>query len=190
MSRKCNICNNKISVFNKYQVADGIICSNCIRISKSFQTDTIEELKKYWNINDSRLNIFNPTITLKNFGATPVFIDSKNKLFIIGKQKNKFKNIVYAFNEIKSYSFETFGEKTITKKKGTVSRAVVGNLIAGPVGAVIGANTAKEETKNIDGVSFLKINMIIPSGNYQTSITYPPTGFTNFLDKCIQENNL
>ena len=83
MSKKCAICNNKIGIFNKYKVLDGFVCSNCISISDSFQTDTIEELKKYWDINNSRLSIFNTTTVLKNLGTTPIYIDAKNNLFII-----------------------------------------------------------------------------------------------------------
>ena len=41
---KCDVCNNKISILNKYKVLDGSVCLNCIRISNSFQTNTIEEL--------------------------------------------------------------------------------------------------------------------------------------------------
>ena len=83
---KCDVCNNKIGIFNKYKVLDGFVCSSCISISNSFQTDTIEELKKYWAINDSRLSIFKPTTVLKGLGVTPIYIDTKNNLFIIGKK--------------------------------------------------------------------------------------------------------
>lgn len=189
MSKKCAICNNKIGIFNKYKVLDGFVCSNCISISDSFQTDTIEELKKYWDINNSRLSIFNTTTVLKNLGTTPIYIDAKNNLFIIGKKNNKIKSIVYSFSEVNNYSIETIGEKTITNKKGTISRSIAGGLIAGPVGAVICANTAKEETKVVGGISMLKINMTIPSGKHQITLTYYPNGFTNFLDKCIVKND-
>lgn len=190
MSKKCDICNSKLGLFNKYDVINGTICSNCIRISKSYKTDTIENLRKYWSENDQRFSKFNATTTLKSFGSTPIIIDNDNKLFIVGKITNKPKNIVYSFREIKSYNYETIGEKTITKKKGTISRAVVGDLIAGPIGAAIGANTAKEETKVVGGMTVLNINLIMQSGNYKTSIAYPPTGFVEFLDKCIIENNI
>ena len=190
MSKKCDICNSKLGLFNKYDVINGTICSNCIRISKSYKTDTIENLRKYWSENDPRFSKFNATTTLKSFGSTPIIIDNDNKLFIVGKITNKPKNIVYSFREIKSYNYETIGEKTITKKKGTISRAVVGDLIAGPIGAAIGANTAKEETKVVGGMTVLNINLIMQSGNYKTSVAYPPTGFVEFLDKCIIENNI
>lgn len=186
---KCDVCNNKIGIFNKYKVLDGFVCSSCISISNSFQTDTIEELKKYWAINDSRLSIFKPTTVLKGLGVTPIYIDTKNNLFIIGKKNNKVKSIVYSFSEVNNYSVETIGEKTITNKKGAISRSIAGGLVAGPVGAIMGANTAKEETKVVGGISMLKINMTIPSGKHQITLTYYPNGFINFLDKCIENNN-
>ena len=35
----------------------------------------------------------------------------------------------------------------------------------------------------------LKINMTIPSGKHQITLTYYPNGLINFLDKCIENNN-
>ena len=124
---KCDVCNNKISILNKYKVLDGSVCLNCIRISNSFQTNTIEELKKYWSINESRLSVFTPTTTLKNLGSTPIYIDSTNELLIIGKQTKKLTDIVFSFSEIKNYSLEKKGEKIVTTKKGSINRALVGN---------------------------------------------------------------
>lgn len=185
---KCDVCNNKISILNKYKVLDGSVCLNCIRISNSFQTNTIEELKKYWSINESRLSVFTPTTTLKNLGSTPIYIDSTNELLIIGKQTKKLTDIVFSFSEIKDYSLEKKGEKIVTTKKGSINRALVGNLVAGPVGTIVGASTAKEETKTVGGIPILIINLTIPSGPFQVSVPYPSTNLISFLDKCIENN--
>ncbi len=187
MSKKCDICNCKLGLFTKFNIVNGVACSNCIRISKSYQTNTIEELKEFWNINNERFLKFKPTTVLKGLGMAPVSIDIENKLFFVGKQNNKNQNIIYSFDEINSYNLGTIGEKTITQKKGVVSRAVVGDLIAGPIGAAIGANTAKEKTKTIGGINVVNITFTIPSGQYNTTVAYPPTGFTDFLDNCILE---
>ena len=188
LNKEGDVCNNKISILNKYKVLDGSVCLNCIRISNSFQTNTIEELKKYWSINESRLSVFTPTTTLKNLGSTPIYIDSTNELLIIGKQTKKLTDIVFSFSEIKDYSLEKKGEKIVTTKKGSINRALVGNLVAGPVGAIVGASTAKEETKTVGGIPILIINLTIPSGPFQVSVPYPSTNLISFLDKCIENN--
>lgn len=62
-------------------------------------------------------------------------------------------------------------------------------VVAGPVGAIVGSETAKEETKTSGGISVFKINFAMASGNFVKIISYPPVGFIEFLDKCILENN-
>lgn len=188
MSR-CDICNNKLGIINKLKVSNGFICPHCSTISQSFKTDSIEDLKKYWDINHKRISIFNKTSVLKSLLSEIVTIDNNNKLFIIGKyEKLSIEPIVFSFNEISSYNFESIGAKSVTTKKGGISRAIVGGVVAGPVGAIVGAGTAKQETQTVDGPSILKINFVIPSGNYSISMQSPPIGFTNFLNKCIFED--
>lgn len=115
-----------------------------------------------------------------------ITIDSTNQLFIFGDiSKMKFTPIFYAFNEVDGYEFEIVGQKTVTKKKGGLTRALVGGAIAGPVGALVGSVTAKEETKTTGGKSILKVNFITYSGKNQRICSNAPTGFTNFLDDCM-----
>ena len=53
---------------------------------------------------------------------------------------------------------------------------------------VVGASTAKEETKTVGGIPILIINLTIPSGPFQVSVPYPSTNLISFLDKCIENN--
>ena len=93
--------------------------------------------------------------------------------------------IFYAFNEVDGYMFEVVGQKTVTKKKGGITRALIGGAIAGPAGALIGSITAKQDSKTIDGMSVLKINFLTYAGKNQRTCSSPPAGFTNFLDDCM-----
>lgn len=190
MSKKCAICNTKLGLLNTYNAQDGIICFHCSIISKSYHTETINNLKKYWETNKYRFSIFNATSSLKNFMSQTVTIDDNNKLFIIGDcKKSTLEPIVYSFNEVLTYEVQTIGSKVITEKKGGISRAIVGNLVAGPVGAIVGSGTAKEETKTVGGTSVLNIDFLMESGNYRVSIANFPNNFPNFLDKCILEKS-
>lgn len=186
MAKICPICNQKIGFMMKSKVSDGEICSSCASICSAHATKTLNDIHTYWNTNKERENIFTPTQKLKSIMSEVITIDSTNKLFIFGDiDKIKTKPIFYAFNEVDSYEFEIIGQKTVTKKKGGISRAIVGGVVAGPVGALVGSGTAKEETKTTGGTKILKVNFITYTGKNQRVCANAPAGFTNFLDDCI-----
>ena len=170
----------------KSKVSDGEICSACALICASHNTKTVNDIKRYWDTNKERQNVFSPTQKLKSFMSEVITIDSTNQLFVFGDiAKMKQTPIFYAFNEVDGYEFEVVGQKTVTKKKGGITRALVGGAIAGPVGALVGSGTAKEETKTTGGTQLLKINFNTHTGKNQRICSNAPTGFTNFLDDCM-----
>lgn len=184
----CPICNQKIGFMLKSQVSDGVICSVCASICPSHPTKTILEMQNYWNTNKERQRIFSPTQKLKSFMSEVVTIDFTNKLFVLGDiSKMKFTPIFYAFDEVDGYEFEIQGQKTVTKKKGGITRAIVGGAIAGPIGALVGSGTAKEETKTTGGIQVLKIDFVTHAGKTNRLISNVPTGFTSFLDECMAD---
>lgn len=188
MGKYCPICGAKIGALTKHKVKDGEVCVICSMISESWRTESVADLQRYWNKNNERFSNFSPSQKLKSLMSEVVTIDDEHQLFIIGKY-DKMKNIrptVYSFNEVDGYSFQKVGEKTITKKKGGIGRALVGGALAGPAGAIVGASTSKQETTTKGGTNLLKIEMNISSGKKVISMTNPPLGFTNFLDKCIE----
>lgn len=98
-----------------------------------------------------------------------VAVDEKNKVIIFGRKVIKFENILHA--ELKtSTSHQT---TTDTQKNNPVGRAVVGGIIAGGVGAVIGATSAKETstsrttmTTHTDGIIIYLADMNEPVFKY------------------------
>ena len=69
-----------------------------------------------------------------NPNAGIMFSDDNRVMWFLGE--------VIRYEDIVSYSFVTRKTKkasTTTKKKGTISRAIVGDVLAGPVGALVGA---------------------------------------------------
>ncbi|MFN2925391.1 SHOCT domain-containing protein [Lachnospiraceae bacterium YH-ros2228] len=118
-------------------------------------------------------------------------IDDTHRLFYIGNEKIWRKSIqnpvVYSFDEVVSYNKEIVGQKIQTKKKGGITRALVGGAIAGPAGALIGAGTAKTETKTTGGQEKLNIEVNAYGGHKTVSIFQAPAGLTNFLDNIIAQ---
>lgn len=69
-----------------------------------------------------------------NPNADIMFSDDNEVMWFFGN--------VIRYEDIESYCFTprtTNKAKTTTKKTGTISRAIVGDIIAGPVGALVGA---------------------------------------------------
>lgn len=186
MKNICPICGNVIKT--KTKIVNGIICAACTNLTPYYATETIDKLKQYHLENQKRKKLFNQTNMIKDFLGNSVFIDDNNHLFYIGSTKLQNPQYYY-FSEISDYSIEKIGEKTITKSKGGIKRAVIGGALFGSVGAVVGASTSKKETKNIGGQDLLKITIKHPFGTFTKEIFSPPFGLTTFLDKCISQNS-
>ena len=186
---KCNICNSKIPFMGKFKVKDGIICGSCSNLSSSYRTDTIEILKKYYQDNEKRKKIFHETQRLKSILSDIVLIDDTNRLFYIVPKRKDFNYFIYSFDEIISHEIAYPNTITKTETKGGISRAIIGTAVAGPVGAVVGASTAKQVSTTANGRGLFYLNLNTISGNKKIYVDAPPLGFSDFLDKIIAENN-
>ncbi len=93
-------------------------------MSKSYKSETIEKIKTYREIENERKSLFNPTQKLKSFNSIVVLIDNSNKLFQVGNSP------IYKFDELMNFYSEQVAGPTVvttkTKKKGGLTRAVVG----------------------------------------------------------------
>ena len=83
------------------------------------------------------------------------------------------------------YRIEKVGEKTVTKTKGGITRAVVGGALFGVGGAIVGASTAKQETKTTGGVPMLYIDLDFQGVKTTVSISNPPLKAAQTLDSMI-----
>ena len=185
----CNACGGKTGLLSTYKAYDGSICAECAKLSKSYKSETIEKIKTYREIENERKSLFNLTQKLKSFNSTVVLIDNSNKLFQVGNSP------IYKFDELMNfYSEQVAGPtvvKTKTKKKGGLTRAVVGGVIAGPVGALVGAGTAgsvSTSTQSTNIISKYYYDTNTYSG-YAKHEILPPKGFNEFAFHCINNRN-
>lgn len=186
MAKICNVCGTKLGLLGTFKVQDGLICLSCSKLCSTWQIESISNIKKYRNDHQKRLSTFSETKTLKNFGSEIVHIDTNHRLFYIGK--DTFHRI-YSFDEIINYGYDITELQTNTKKKGGITRALVGGAIAGPAGAIVGSSTAKSSSKTSSTKTFY-VNLKTYSGTIKKLIPFPPLGFKEFIDKCIHETNL
>lgn len=183
----CALCGQKFYV--ERSAKDRSVCDFCASLSPYGNADSVDNIRRYYHAMVQRNQMFNKTKTLKSVLGRSAILDENNKLFYIENKKAQIQTI-YFFDDIISYHVEIVGQQEVTKKKGSVGRAVAGGLIAGPAGAIIGASTAKEETKLTGGTVVLKVNMMFFGVEKSLDIVYPPTGFEKFLDYCISLHSI
>lgn len=183
----CDCCGLKLHV-KPIQISDGGICGLCNTICTNSPMTTVAKVKAAWDENNVRLQTFTPNMTVTNLGCGYIFIDTEHKMACISNQKKLAPNsIVFNFSELEEYRIEKVGEKTITKTKGGITRAVVGGATFGLAGAIVGASTAKQETVKKGGVPLLYIDLNLNGLKTTLSISNPPFKATEFLNNILDE---
>lgn len=184
---KCAICGKGLSG-NKIQINDGFICPVCNRLSTGSPLCTVEQLKRAWEENHRRFQAFKPGLTIANFGSGFLFIDSKQQMIYLSNNKNpKLEPIVFKFFEIDEFRIKQVGQKTITKTKGGIRRAIAGGALFGVAGAIVGASTAKQETKQVGGIPILYVDLNINDLKTTVSIAWPPLKAANYLESAMNQ---
>lgn len=192
LGKKCPICERKTSSVVTHTVSDGTICGTCSRIGIHSVIASVEDFKKAWTENHRRFIEFNPTMEISTFASAHLFVDQGHQWFYLyPKAKVPVKldinqePIVVAFDEVEDYTLEIVGQKTITKKKHGLGRAVVGGALLGGVGAVVGATTAKEEVKTTGGIDLLTLNVNVQGLRTKITAASPPPQCSAFLDELL-----
>lgn len=181
----CDCCGLKLHV-NPIQISDGGICMLCNTICSRSPMTTVSKVKAAWDENSARLQTFSPNMTISDFGSAYIFIDTTNQMACISNQKKLAQHsIVFKFSELEEYRIETVGEKMVTKTKGGLGRAVVGGAVFGVAGAIVGASTAKQETKTVGGIPLLYIDLAINGLKTTISMARPPIKSQQVLDNMM-----
>lgn len=157
---KCAICGEKLSKLTAIHLKDGSICPMCNRLTTESPLASVQEVKAAWDENHRRFQEFKETMVASDFGSGFIFLDMDHQYFYLSNSKKpKSEPAVFKFSEIDEYTIQKVGQKTITKSKGGIGRAVVGGAVFGLAGAVVGAATAKTETKTTGGIDILKVSV-------------------------------
>lgn len=190
MANICPICGGKLGLLNREKSADGPICAGCsnfffsklgIRAAKQ----PTAALADYWATLDGRRKAFKETDSIYDVDALFVSIDKPNRLFCFGHRGgDKGPRMIYSFDEVAGYESDVPDDLTVTETKGGIGRAVIGAAVAGPVGAIVGAATAKTETRNGRSKENVSIRFTLPLGETSLPTTVYPGGMTAFLKRC------
>lgn len=130
MAKQCSECGKKIGIFsNGGTTSKGVLCNKCFKNLKKEIKDEIKKIKKNNNVQAFSDVYFNN--------------DTKQILYVRMGIAGK-----YSYSDIISYTPVNEGHGSI--KKHTVTRAVTGGLIAGGIGAAIGASTGGKQYQYVD----------------------------------------
>ena len=185
------VCGGKLGLLNREKSADGPICAGCsnfffsklgIRAAKQ----STAALADYWVTLEQRWKVFKETDSIYDGDALFVSIDKTNRLFCFGHRGgDKGPRMIYSFDEVAGYESDAPVDLTVTETKGGIGRAVIGAAVAGPVGAIVGAATAKTEScKGSRSKENVSIRFTLPLGETSLPTTVYPGGMTAFLKRC------
>lgn len=127
MDINCLLCEKKTTFFTRCEYRSGFICKDCYKKMKQDIKTQIKEHKK---------QVFSLEKVYFDFESKQVFVNQTNKIDIRD------------FNELKS--IEPFQKGHGETKKHTLTRATVGGVLFGGVGAVVGVLSGGKEYKYID----------------------------------------
>lgn len=190
MANICPVCGGKLGLLNREKSADGLICATCSNFFYSklgFRAakQPTASLVDYWATLESRRKTFKETDSIYDGDALFVSIDKPNRLFYIGHRGgDKGPRMIYSFDEVAGYESDVPDDLTVTETKGGIGRAVIGAAVAGPVGAIVGAATAKTETSKGRSKENVSIRFVLSLGESSLPTTVYPGGMTSFLKSC------
>lgn len=191
MANTCPVCGGKLGLLNREKSADGLICAGCSsfffsKLGFRAAKQPTDVLVAYWATLEQRRKVFKETNSIYDGDALFVSIDKTNRLFYFGHRSgDKGPRMIYSFDEVAGYESDAPDDLTVTETKGGIGRAVIGAAVAGPVGAIVGAATAKTETrKGSRSKENVSIRFTLPLGETSLPTTVYPGGMTAFLKRC------
>lgn len=189
MANICPVCGGKLGLLNREKSADGLICAGCSNFFYSklgFRAakQPTDALAKYWVTLEQRRAAFKETDSIYDGDSLFVSIDKSNRLFFFGHRSgDKGQRMIYSFDEVAGYESDA-DDVMVTQSVGGIGRAVVGAAVAGPVGAIVGASTAKSETRKGRSKEDVSIRFELPLGEQVLPVQKYPGGITEFLKEC------
>lgn len=190
MANTCPVCGGKLGLLNREKSADGLICAGCSsfffsKLGFRAAKQPTAALADYWAALEQRRKVFKEIDSIYDGDALFVSINKTNRLFCFGHRGgDKGPRMIYSFDEVAGYESDAPDDLTVTETKGGIGRAVIGAAVAGPVGAIVGAATAKTETRKGRSKENVSIRFVLPLGESSLPTTVYPGGMTAFLKSC------
>ena len=164
----CSVCGEKIGIFDRELCSDGFICKRCRSLfsdlGMDYKTVPVDKLKADWKFFDDRHECAKGFENLQEPGTMVAYANRAQRLMTVAGIPGWF-----AFDELVDYTVEV-EEKVITETKGGVTRAIAGEIVAGPVGAVVGSSTAKKVSRTEESKPKMSFIVEYPMGRFQSPV--------------------
>lgn len=184
MKRICPVCGEKTKC--KIKLSKKVrICIPCSKLSPNYTAESLEDLIKYHQEQIIRRNIFTKSKVLRTMLGTKLIIDEANKLFYVGKMKDKTP-MIYRYDEVVSSTPDYHYKTKVARKKGALGGALIGGALGGGVGAAIGAASADTVIDEEKGCPFLKIVLNTSAGERTLELNEPTMKQMQFFEVCTK----
>lgn len=160
----CSVCGEKVGIFDRELCSDGFICKRCRSLFSDlgidYKTVPVDKLKEDWEFFDDRRERAKGFENLQEQGTMVAYVNRTQRLMTVAGIPGWF-----TFDELVDYTVEV-DTKVVTETKGSVTRAIAGGIMAGPVGAVVGSSTAKKVSHTEESNPKMSFVVEYPMGKF------------------------
>ena len=143
----CSICGEKMGIFGM-----------------DYKTVPADKLKEGWKFFNDRRERAKGFENLQEPGTIVAYVNRAQRLMTVAGIPGWF-----TFDELVDYTVKV-DTKVITETKGSVTRAIAGGIVAGPVGAVVGGNTAKKVSHTEESNPKMSFVVEYPFGRFESPV--------------------
>ena len=164
----CSICGEKMGIFDRESCSDGFVCKRCRSLfsdlGMDYKTVPADKLKEGWKFFNDRRERAKGFENLQEPGTMVAYVNRAQRLMTVAGIPGWF-----TFDELVDYTVKV-DTKVVTETKGSVTRAIAGGIVAGPVGAVVGGNTAKKVSHTEESNPKMSFIVEYPMGRFQSPV--------------------
>ena len=122
------------------------------------------KLKEGWKFFNDRRERAKGFENLQEPGTMVAYVNRAQRLMTVAGIPGWF-----TFDELVDYTVKV-DTKVVTETKGSVTRSIAGGIVAGPVGAVVGGNTAKKVSHTEESNPKMSFVVEYPFGRFESPV--------------------
>ena len=129
-----------------------------------YKTVPADKLKEGWKFFNDRRERAKGFENLQEPGTMVAYVNRAQRLMTVAGIPGWF-----TFDELVDYTVKV-DTKVVTETKGSVTRSIAGGIVAGPVGAVVGGNTAKKVSHIEESNPKMSFVVEYPFGRFESPV--------------------
>jgi len=129
-----------------------------------YKTVPADKLKEGWKFFNDRRERAKGFENLQEPGTMVAYVNRAQRLMTVAGIPGWF-----TFDELVDYTVKV-DTKVVTETKGSVTRSIAGGIVAGPVGAVVGGNTAKKVSHTEESNPKMSFVVEYPFGRFESPV--------------------